>query len=607
MDACRLTEGHISRYRDNLTALAEDQPQLARRLKAVDIPASVERVTGRDGTDTFRIQRDDGFRQWLGRSSMPTISAPALVGGLQTSGRNLILPTIATGQEALVAQQQMPRHCAVFVYERDALALKLALYLHDFAGLIRQRRLVLLCGDHAGRTLSEFFAAHPGFEYPQHLLPLAGLEPGRQDQIRLKIKSAGPQVAEAQWAKVGRIGQQMQERTAFNLSEKPRAAVVSRDPRPEAIARAEQLGCAARQMGWKAAVSTPDRPDCCHPVARMDALKRHRPDLIVLVNCLKGVLAKYLPAGQPVCSWLITPDSVAAALGAEPEGNRIIFATRPEILERLRAAGASPDEVELLEVAVDTAVFAPGEQNARAQPEAVCPIAVLADAVDLGADAANITLTSHVRLWNELRTAVARTIGAWRDDSAPQLLKRAERASGTRLTERDLRTYFVEKIRCRLVPTLLTRRAIEDLVSAGLDVAVWGGGWEVHDSVKARLRGPIPDPAGRRAIYSAADVVLCPHFDQRTAQTVLDCLAAGGCPVYRRPEVPVEVLHPQLGEVLAAVANASAPEELVALAKRLAGDCEARREATANARSMVLERHTLAHRLRVIRERVLGL
>ncbi len=118
------------------------------------------------------------------------------------------------------------------------------------------------------------------------------------------------------------------------------------------------------------------------------------------------------------------------------------------------------------------------------------------------------------------------------------------------------------------------------------------------------MRGPIPDPVGRAAIYRSAPVVVFPFFHDRTARAMLDCLAAGGCPVYRRPDSPVETLHPQLAEVLAVVPSAPSLDKLTELAKRLATDARARQTETAGARSMVLERHTLAHRLRAIRDRM---
>ncbi|MHC4090123.1 MAG: glycosyltransferase family protein [Planctomycetota bacterium] len=602
MDACRLTDADLDRYHTNLTALAEQQPLLAQRVETMQIPATVVRATGRDGSETFRTRREDGSWQWLGRSSMPTMSAPAFVEGLQTQGRNLIIPTIATGREALLAEQRMPRHCAVFVYEQDVVALKLVLHLHDFSSLIQHRRLVLLSGDDAGAALLEFFSESAGYEFPHHLLPLAVLGSAQQDRIRLDIESAGPRVVRAQWEEVGRMAQRMRGRGGFALTENPRVAILSRDPRPETIALTNRLGFTARQVGWAAEASVPDRPDRCHTVARLEVICRHKPDLIVLLNCLKGPLAEYLTDGQPVCSWLTTLDSVDAVAGEGLAGNRTIFATRPEILDRLRAAGASPDAVHLLEVAADAALFAPTGQSPAGQPDAACEVAVLADAIDLRPQTANITLASHVRLWNELCNAVGRSIGTWREEGVPRVLERAERVTGTKLTDPHLRDRFADLIRSRLVPTMLARSAIERMVRAGLDVAVWGRGWESSDGVKTLVRGPIPDAIGRSMIYDAAGVVICPYFEHRAAQTVLDCSSAGGCPLLRTPQTPLAQMHPQLAEVLQAVPQASSVDDLAREAQRLVADAEARRAVSEGARAAVLERHTLAHRLRSMRD-----
>ena len=98
---------------------------------------------------------------------MPSVSAPALVGAFQSDGRNVMLPVIGTGREALIIEPRLPAHCALFVCEANPLLLKLALHLHDLSEPLRRRRLVLLCGDDVAAALSEFFAAHCGFEFPQ--------------------------------------------------------------------------------------------------------------------------------------------------------------------------------------------------------------------------------------------------------------------------------------------------------------------------------------------------------------------------------------------------------------------------------------------------------
>ena len=64
------------RFQCNVAALQALQPELARRMADLKLPDTVEPAWGRDGTPTFRILGTDRRRHWLGRTSMPSISAP---------------------------------------------------------------------------------------------------------------------------------------------------------------------------------------------------------------------------------------------------------------------------------------------------------------------------------------------------------------------------------------------------------------------------------------------------------------------------------------------------------------------------------------------------
>ncbi|HUU84080.1 MAG TPA: hypothetical protein VM243_11310, partial [Phycisphaerae bacterium] len=509
MPAGVFTPIQTENYRANLAALREWRADLVELLETQEVPASVEAATGRDGCATFRVRRGDGSCQWFGRSSMPTVSAPALVGGFRSDGRNVILPTIGTVREALIVEQRMPPHGAVFVYERDAVALKLGLHLCDVSEAIRRRRLVLLCGRDVAVALIEFFTAHPGFEFPQHLLPLPTQTETERERARVLIESAAPRVVQRQQSVANELASGLRERAGRAESQSPRVAVLSRDPRPMTVELAGAVGRAIEQLGWAGALGVPDRADRCHTVARLEVVKRHRPDLVVLLNCLKGPLAAYLPDDLPVCSWLVTGDSVVAARSEGFEGNRTIFAARPDIAEGLIAAGADPGVVHLLEEATDTTVFTPDAQqapdttdftpDAQHAPDVQCvagQVAVLSDAADVSAGGAGITQASHVRLWEEVVAAAVRSAESWQDRKAARLLEQAERKSGTRLSESAVRDRFLTLIRGHLMPTVLTRSAIERLRLASLPVAVWGSGWAAHDSVKGLVRGPIPDAEG---------------------------------------------------------------------------------------------------------------
>ncbi|MCP4251362.1 MAG: glycosyltransferase family 1 protein [bacterium] len=605
MDALAIPPSHQRRLRANLAALAETHPELTEQLQRLEIPDNINPATGRDGSDTYQIEHGGGTRSWFGQSSMPGISTAALIGSVETAGRNLILPTIGSGGEALLAAQQLPTHCAVFIFEPEPINIKLALALHEYAELLRRRRLVLLTGSDPVGALTAWFEANPGYEFPQHLLPVPLLPQTTLDQFRVAFETAGAQVTGKQWATAEQLSPHATDAVAAAPPESPRTVVLSRDPRPEILTLAQSLQRAGREIGWDVEVAVPDRPDRCHTVARVQVIQRQAPELILMLNCVPGPLARFLRDGQPLCSWLTGPEAVAAAQADGFDRCSAIFGGTADVVAALRAGGAPTERIHLLEAATDTTVFRPIADHKRSRQPDGGQIAVLADAVDLRPEAAGINLASQARLWTALCEDAASRVARWTDAQAEALLERGERKTGVRLAEQPLRDRFLILIRHRLAPALLTRTTVEALISAGLTVDLWGSGWDQPDGFPERHRGPLPDPPGRNEIYNAARVVVCPWFDRAAVQTVLDCLAAGGCPLLRTPEISLRQIHPQLADVLEHLPQAATFDELTALAERLVHDAPARQAAVGATREAVLAAHTLIHRLGFIRDRLL--
>ncbi len=606
MSNVRLSEPHLQHYHNNLNALHDADPELFARLEALAIPDTVEAAAGRDGSATLRLCRHDGTWQWFGGSSMPSVSTPALLGGFACPGRNVFLPGVGTGWEAPAVAERLPPFCAVLAWDPDPLAVKLALHVRDCSFFITDGRLILLTGEDLVEAVVRLFEQRPGLEFPQRVLPLPTSSAAQQERTRVQLEAAGRRVVQRQAQAVAAITGNLKAPTDVALGNAPRLAIVSRDPRDETIDLARRLVSAAAELGWPTACSVPDRPDACHALARLKAIERHRPDMVLLLNCLKGPLARLLPGAWPTASWLITADSIGTQTGASLADEGLIFASRPDMVRSLVKAGAAADRAHLLERATDPATHSPDRAGPDVQRAVGGRVVVVAEGHSLDAAAANITLASHVALWKALCKRTEPVVGQWRDGLAEQVLSRAERDCGIRLTDQDLRGRFLSLIRLRLVPVLIARSMIGQCAGAGVDVAVWGTGWNTHPTVKRLICGGGSDAPARRAIYQTAAVVVCPWYCDEAIQTVLDCLAAGGLPIFHKPEGRLDKLHPQLNEVLSRVPSAASVEALVGQACRLAASPEARQSAAAEARQVVLSRHTLIHRLNTIRRTVLA-
>ena len=118
-------------FRANVAAIRVRQPDLADRLTGVCVPADARVVTGRDGTRTIQVSATDKTVAWLGGSSMPSVSASAVLTDFADKGTSAILPTIGTGYEQRVLAGKIGKTCSVFVYEPDTTHIAMVLSVVD--------------------------------------------------------------------------------------------------------------------------------------------------------------------------------------------------------------------------------------------------------------------------------------------------------------------------------------------------------------------------------------------------------------------------------------------------------------------------------------------
>lgn len=143
----------------------------------------------------------------------------------------------------------------------------------------------------------------------------------------------------------------------------------------------------------------------------------------------------------------------------------------------------------------------------------------------------------------------------------------------------------------------MRRRILADL-PAGLDLAVYGYGWDAELLDPAHLRGDhVPNDA-LPAYYSAATVVLNDHWDAMRelafpSNRLYDASACAAAVVSDHVDGLDELFD-------GAIATYRDPDELATVLERLLADPGRRRELGERARHAVLERHTFDHRVAVL-------
>ena len=151
----------------NLNALSEVDESPAARLRLVRVEDHFTPAVGRDGHATLRRRLADGSAIWHGRTSMPTISGPALLEQFEVGSGNVAFEGIGHGREAVLILERFASHQVLFILEPDPVAMVGALVLHDLARAIRRRRLLLYVDDNPIEALLKFLIDNPDVAPPE--------------------------------------------------------------------------------------------------------------------------------------------------------------------------------------------------------------------------------------------------------------------------------------------------------------------------------------------------------------------------------------------------------------------------------------------------------
>lgn len=612
LTACR------ARLAGNLSALAVHQPALAQQLAQTAVPANARFALGRDGAPVAILAEEPDAVRWLGGTSMPTISAPEVLGSVGDSSASVALASIGSGHEALLLAGRLSAHAAVFVCVADLSELLCALHVVDWSSVLRAGRIVILAGDIAV-GLVEFLEAHPGYQAPARVQSLPDL-PNLDFQNRAAEVQRGAQRADAAQQRLhARLTEQVARLRARTSRGHPRVLILSTVARPSTLELSIQAEGALSASGMASARCLPDGPGRCHRVARLAALRDHAPDWVLWMNATPGGLLAHWPRDLPFACWFFDDALPANALaGLAQCGN--LFAATTDIAAQLAARGANPANVTVLEPGVDDQTFRPLRDEERGDAPR-CEIAVFCDGHDVSPAAANIGLESHERLWAAAAEILSRDVrggAAWPVTDADDLLRRAERSAGIQLSDAKLRGEYAGLLASRLIGAIFVRETVIALRQLA-PVALWGAHWEKHEALRALHRGAIPGAAERNRIFQQAALVVFPLPGPVAVRGALETLAAGGCPITAH-FAPAELArNPQSRQILSKVPSFASVADAVACAGRLLGDMSlgdmapgdralsdmaCRRKTAGPLRAEILREHTLRSRLTRLYEKL---
>ncbi len=585
-------------WQRNLGALRTVDADLADRLASVPLPAEAVPATGRDGSPTFKLRTPDGER-WLGHTSMPTVSGPALLTNFDPGEGNVLLAGIGQGIEARLLAERLGSDRAVFVLEREPAMLALALRVHDVSRVLEEGRLVLIVGDDVGEALVRFLVDHEGYLTPERMVGWPWLDQAQTDEASLMVQRSGGEVARRRSAamadRVGKLQEIYADRRP--LPDSPRTLVICPLVEPRSCRLARDILTGLGELDWPADAWLGDSPRSAHPLALARRIVEFRPDVVVLIDTVRAGFGQVLPASMPVASW-ITPwvrfgPTLADGVGPDDEA----FAMTGAVMGRLADAGLDRARARWLPPSVPALPAGLDDRDRAAEHDVVAVV----DASPLSPDAHALTLESHQAVWKIARRWIEEHVESYTDDQIERVLQQAESASGARFGDASSREAFGDRINTVLGQTLVRQAVLEAVQRAGVNLAVWGQGWQDHPSLGSVWQGPVP-AGDRSAIYASAKVVLHIDVTGNVTAELLTMAAAGAAVVVRAhpSDSGADGLAALLGpgqELLTFKRHS----ELIGHLKHLLGDASARCALADRARAAVAERHTMAHRLETLR------
>ena len=592
-------------FRANLAAIEKSQPELAARLCGVTPPAGTRITTGRDGSPVAVLAEDAESVQWLGGSSMPTVSAPIAVEGHRAPFAGVVLLGIGTGYEPRYLAGRLARHYAVFVAEPDSVRLALGLAAADLSDLIQADRIVLLDGD-VETSLADFLLRHNGFECPAQLYSIPGTDADAVAGWSTAVQRAATAVQLERAKRLEKLARGLSGRERGCDLASPRVLVMAPYADHDAESHVAAVSESLEQMGLAGQVAAARSPASCSTLARLEAVRDFDPDVLLLINSGPADLGGRLPESLPVVCWFLESRTLRAQALAGLEACPLLVAASARVRDELVARGARAETIRIIEPGLDERLF----EDAAAKPMAGRSeeILLLADVEDLTPEVVGIRLQTQAKLWRRLVEAARSEIADFSDRRLDNLLKRAEREADVRLTDAEQRAQ-VRALAAALLPkTLWAVQSAKALLKAGLNVRVLGRNWASQGLADAVIGGPIPEGAARQQLFGGARCVVVPYVDGDGYRHALEAVAAGACPVLgvMEGEVRLEDRYPQTGEAISALPAYRTFGELASRCRKLATDPAARDASIAPVVSILRKDRKTTHQIQQLLNLVRG-
>lgn len=587
-------------YQRNIKALARQQPVECEQIDAVELTGAVTPAEGRDGTPTFRLLDGAGRQYWLGHSSMPATSSPAVLTEFMFGSGNVLLPSMGHGGEVKHLLTRMALHQAIFTWDADPLIPALALRLHDFSGDILMGRVVIAVGPEAGQALTRVFEA-----YPTHLPPIKIFGAPHLDSAALhELQACAEAVAARQHQAVAQATAQLAGEMPAHPPDPPstrrRVMILSSVIDPEVTHLAEALAGAAEEADLCCVAHIADRPAHVHLLAAAQQIREFMPQAVVLLNQVKGEWGHLLDGAEFCTTWCVSPSADRAELTRHRAPDESIYAATPSLAKQLESADPNHAQVRILGPAADRRLFRPLELDDEDRTKYGSDVALILSAADFSPEAVGLKWESHQQLLGEI-------VGLLRENpqrldmaAADRVIESASRRMRITLNSGEVRGQLARFISVGIAPTLTVLELMRRLPVDEVRVKLWGSNWDLHRAAAGVSISSPPSDEQRNKIYNAAHIIVHVRNDDWHRQHLLDALAAGASVLSHKEQQSATLNDPSWQDIWTAVPRFSAISQAASTIRRWLKDPAAKVAAVDPGRQIVLREHSIEKRLQTL-------
>jgi hypothetical protein len=587
-------------YHRNISALARQQPAECAQIEAVELTDGITHTEGRDATPTFRLLDGAGRPYWLGHSSMPATSGPAVLTEFNFGSGNVVLPSMGHGYEARHLLDRMGPHQAVFTWDDDPLAPALALRLHDFSAAILMGRLVVALGPAADEALSRALEAYPAHLPPTKIFGAPHLDSEILKTVQVSAAAIAARQHQSLARNTARLAAEISAQPACQPSTSRRVMILSSVVDPEVAQIAQALAGAAEEADLQCATHLADEPARAHILSAAQQIRDSKPQSVILLNQARREWGHMLDGVRTCSTWCVSPSANRSELAHHRMPEDRIYATTPSLANGLAAADPNHADVRILGPAVDRRLFFPSALDEEDHVKYGSDVAVVMSAVDFTPEAIGLKWDSHQHLLSEIVRILRENPQRLHKDAADRVIELASRRTQVALDSGEVREQLAQFISAGLAPTLTALKLIRKLAADEVRVKLWGCNWDLHSATAALPSGPPPSHEERNKIYNAARVIVHVRNDRWHRQHLLDALAAGATVVGHDEQYSDETNDSSWQDLWTAVPRFGTISEAAATIRRWLNEPAAGASAVEPARRIALHNHSIEKRLQTL-------